>query len=882
MTYVSGLASLVRASFSRSSRRSASIPSRLRVEELEPRRLLSGFHYDFGTRNSPVAPGYIGVAMTAYSASLHYGWSNGAASVKAFDRSTSDPLTTDFNCAKDQTFMVDLPNGSYDVQLTMGDASQEHDNLYIYLQGQLVASNLTTLVNQFIQPAYRLEVSTGQLDVRLTSNASGSKPTFALDGLDVNASAAPTASAGPGSTGKEGSAVAFTGTKTSSTFAAYAWNFGDGSTASGTLTPSHTYLNEGTYTVTLSVTDSLGYTAQGTTTATVVEVPPTPNPNGPYSTSFGLPIAFSATATDPNPVDMAAGFSFAWDFGDGNQAAGAVVHHTYTTTGTYTVKVTATAQDGYSGSATTSATVNATGAFAQTDGVYSLGNLGQTIPSAVLTDASVTGVALRAAWNAIETGDGVYDWSYLDSQVGAAASAGKRVSISVLPGIYAPAWLYADGAQSFGFVDTTSPSTQTIPIPWDPIYLAKWQQFIHDLGVRYGGNSSVSHVKTTGINAETPELVLPQSTGVSASNGTTTWTTTNDVADWQAAGYTRVKILAAWQTIGDAWSQAFPQKQMALEIVGKGLPPLDDNGNVMAGTTGDGQGVAAIIKNAIASYGAQFIAQNDGLSDWWISQQVSSLSNQVTIGFQMLSRVTNDPSYWMNNGTPIDIGTELQKAIDSGVQAGARYLEIYAIDVTNTSLTTQIANAQAELAGNAIPVATMTHLPATGQSPEGTPITLGSMLSEPESGTVAGTVYSWSVTKNGVSFATGSGSIFTFTPDDEATYVVSLTATDAQGRSSPVNTQTIVVYNVPPIVNIGGPYAGTAGTAITFAATATDPSLVDVAAGFTFQWNWGDGTTGSGATLNHTFVNAGVYTVTLTVKDQDGVSTVVTTTVTVS
>jgi PKD repeat protein len=853
----------------------------LRVEELEPRQLLSGLHYDFGTGDSPVAPGYIGVAATPYATSLHYGWSDGAIGVKAFDRGISNPLTTDFNAAKDQTFMIDLPNGTYDVQPTMGDANVEHDNTDIYLQGQMVASNLTTLVNQFIQPAYRVQVSTGQLDVRLKSNDSN-KPMFALDALDVNASAAPTANAGAGATGKEGSPVAFTGTATSSTFAAYAWNFGDGSTASGTLTPSHTYLNQGTYTVTLTVMDSLGYTAHSTTTATMLDVPPTPNPNGPYSTSFGLPIAFAATATDPSPDDKAAGFSFAWDFGDGSQATGAIAHHTYAATGKYTVKLTATAQDGYSGLATTSATVNASEAFSQTDGVYSLGNLGQTIPGAVLTDVSIAGVALRVTWNAIEPGDGAYDWSYLDSQIGAAASAGKHVSISVLPGIYAPAWLYADGARSFHFVDSTSPSTQTIPIPWDAIYLTKWLQFIHDLGTRYGGNSSVSHVKATGINAETPELLLPQSTGISASNGTTTWTTTNDVVNWQAAGYTRLNILAAWQFIGDEWSRAFPQKQMALEIVGKGLPPLDDSGSIMASTTGDGQGVATIIKNAIASYGAQFIAQNDGLSDWWISQQVSGLSNQVTIAFQMLSRVTNDPTYWMNNGTPIDILTELQTAIDNGAQAGARYLEIYAIDVTNTSLITQIASAQTELAGNAIPVATMTHLPATGQSPEGTPITLGAMLSEPKATVVTGTVYSWSVTKNGVSFATGTGSIFTFTPDDEATYVVSLTATDAQGRSSPVNTQTVLVYNVPPIVNIGGPYSGTAGMAITFAATATDPSPVDVAAGFTFLWNWGDGKTGSGATLNHTFASAGVYTVTLTVKDEDGAATVVTTTVTVT
>jgi DNA/RNA endonuclease G (NUC1) len=49
----------------------------------------------------------------------------------------------------------------------------------------------------------------------------------------------------------------------------YAWNFGDGSTASG-VTVSHTYTTGGDYTVTLEVTDIRGLKATTTTTATVL------------------------------------------------------------------------------------------------------------------------------------------------------------------------------------------------------------------------------------------------------------------------------------------------------------------------------------------------------------------------------------------------------------------------------------------------------------------------------------------------------------------------------------------------------------------------------------------------------------------------------------
>jgi PKD repeat protein len=51
----------------------------------------------------------------------------------------------------------------------------------------------------------------------------------------------------------------------------YAWNFGDGSTASGVKT-SHAYSHAGTYTVTLTVTDGKGGTAQ-LTVSVIIRTP---------------------------------------------------------------------------------------------------------------------------------------------------------------------------------------------------------------------------------------------------------------------------------------------------------------------------------------------------------------------------------------------------------------------------------------------------------------------------------------------------------------------------------------------------------------------------------------------------------------------------------
>jgi PKD repeat protein len=118
--------------------------------------------------------------------------------------------------------------------------------------------------------------------------------------------------------------------------ASYAWNFGDGGTAT-TASPSHTYAAEGTYTVTLVVTDNEGAaSAPASKQVTVTNA----KPQAAFdSTDSGLTASFDATGSRDPDGSVA---SYAWDFGDGSDGTGSKPDHTYAGTGSYVVKLTVT------------------------------------------------------------------------------------------------------------------------------------------------------------------------------------------------------------------------------------------------------------------------------------------------------------------------------------------------------------------------------------------------------------------------------------------------------------------------------------------------------------------------------------------------------------
>jgi subtilisin family serine protease/fibronectin type 3 domain-containing protein/methionine-rich copper-binding protein CopC len=140
--------------------------------------------FDFGTGASPLAGGFTRVAPDhPYDPASRYGWQAGT--VFAVDRGVGTALTRDLNYSKDMLFAVDVPEGTFDVTLTVGDEGPyAHDQVGIFLEGTQ-ADTVTTAGGEILTLSYTgLVIRDGQLNLRL-ADLGGADPYAVIVGLEV-------------------------------------------------------------------------------------------------------------------------------------------------------------------------------------------------------------------------------------------------------------------------------------------------------------------------------------------------------------------------------------------------------------------------------------------------------------------------------------------------------------------------------------------------------------------------------------------------------------------------------------------------------------------------------------------------------------------------
>ncbi len=320
-------------------------------------------------------------------------------------------------------------------------------------------------------------------------------------------------------------------------------------------------------------------------------------------------------------------------------------------------------------------------------GVFSLSPAGGACKSAVLSNSNVVGVSIRQSWMDLEPSEGVFNWAFLDSEVARVATAGKQISLRISSQAGKPAWvttaITSAGGSFYTFDDNGVPTT--IPVFWDPTFLAKKTAMIAAMGAHFSKNPAIKIISVSFANASSEDWNVPH--------------TSSEVTQWLNLGYTSQKMLDAGKRVIDATMTAFPNQYVTLAVAGNGH----------AGATGNLDPDACYVaRNAVqaarTSWPGRLIVQINSLSTFnpvapGPDDSVWHLlwDSRPDVAGQMLLWCYGDTTYRVNGGVISNPSLVLPKAIAAGASYGMKFVEIYQTDVVN--LPPAIGYAQDALTG---------------------------------------------------------------------------------------------------------------------------------------------------------------------------------------
>src|SRR5579871_1759888 len=661
-------------------------------------------------------------------------------------------------------------------------------------------------------------------------------------------------------------------------------NWGDGTTATslGTVTPgtlsnqTHTYAEEGSYTVTITITDAA--TSQSGTGMFVVSVSdPSVTATGGVSVTAqeGAPSTSQAVATftDPGIAEANDGTHYSASINWGNNTAataGSISFsgttftvsgsHAYAEEGSYTLTVTINHENSAAQTVTSTATVSNANVAASGglsfNGTEGTGLGTQTV--ATFTDPG--GAEPIADYSAtINWGDGT------TATAGTITVTGTTFSIT--------------GSHSYGEEGTYTLSvtvnheTSTSQTITDTATISDVAVAATGVPVNAGVNSSstVSVATFTDPGGTEPADGTHYSASITWGDNTPasvgTITLTNGVYTVMGTHtYTTIASFTITTTINH--EGATPQTVMSTASVAMGIPP-----SVTApGSQTSAEGMAQ-------SFSLGSFTDPDG-GPWTVDVAWGDGSAHTTVPGNTPGSLGSQPHTYAEEGS-YTVTVTVKDTFDGQTGSG-----MFSVSVSNPSVVATgglTFNASENTASATQPVATFTDPGgAEGLADYSATINWGDNT-PPTTGTI---------TQNGTTF-TVSGS-HTYTEEGSAPITVTI---NHEGITPATATSTAAVADVSVIATGGFSFSGTEGVLATTqtVATFTDPAGAEPNDGthYTATINWGDGSTPSTGTIsfaggtftvsgNHTYAEEGSATLTVTINHEGSTAQTATTTATIS
>lgn len=283
----------------------------------------------------------------------------------------------------------------------------------------------------------------------------------------------------------------------------------------------------------------------------------------------------------------------------------------------------------------------------------------------------IDGFTVYTGWDLTEPREGKYDWSLLDSLLEKAKENNKVINIGIFPGSSSPQWLFdkykvskfrwlrklkEDQARVRG----AGYEKQVSPLPWDPVYLDKWRNFVRALAARYGDENSVGYVALSGPSIRDFSMVIPL-------------TSKESIKEFKGLGYSEERMIKLWIEMMDFYAEVFPYKKWALAA-----------GPVIAGEKNPWIAVK-VVDYGLKKYPNNLIVMGVYLNDTWFERSAKRTpigiindlikrSSQYTIaGFQMAQSARRNTT-WKRRSP---IVKSLRRSIENGLELGISYLEVW-------------------------------------------------------------------------------------------------------------------------------------------------------------------------------------------------------------
>lgn len=264
----------------------------------------------------------------------------------------------------------------------------------------------------------------------------------------------------------------------------YTWNFHGMAPNTNLLNPSHTYVSDGTYSITLSATSNQGCLSTLVQTLGIFPPPIISFSAATLCDAVGTSFAPS-TSTAITSGSLA---SFFWNFGDGGTSTDPLPVHVYTTSGVYTVSFTAISNHNCSAS-----TSNTFAIYPSPNLAFSTTSLNACSPNFTFTNNSN-----------IASGSVTYTWSF----------GGSNTTTATNPSIVFPTigdyTVSLIGLSDLGCRDTLRQYISVYPYP------------IIDFNVPASCESAIFTVSTTAVSGSVTSYVWNFGDPASGANNTST------------------------------------------------------------------------------------------------------------------------------------------------------------------------------------------------------------------------------------------------------------------------------------------------------------------------------------------------------------------------